>query len=449
MKDLYTFDYSSSRALQTYQEVRDVYSRLFDELKIPYLVAHADSGDMGGNLSHEFHFPTPKGEDHIISCTHCDYVANEELADSTVALDSRSVQEILMPLYPGSESAQNIPAEVRVWRGISRDRQTLVNVWYSSQTSSEDSSLAKQPEVNLHAIKSIVPGLDPSIEDPLPFWRPPTTPALTQVHTRRQINLVDFRVPESFRSSIESKSSQLPFWPDSKPSHRANIEVDVFCDEPKTGRLLNLLRTKEGDACIRCLTGTLKVQRAIELGHTFHLGTRYSEPLKAMVTIPSSLIPLDSSKDSLDSDHLSSSNQQVPMQMGCHGIGVSRIIGAVADALADERGLNWPRVMAPFEAVVIPTRGHDEGAQEVYDALFATAHLSKKGALDLVLDDRAVTFPWKMQDADLVGFPIIIVVGRRWNTERICEVQCRRLQVHQDVKLGDLLVFVDSLLSQL
>src|SRR3978361_1797100 len=98
MKDLYTFDHNSNLALITYDEVREVYAKLFDELKIPYLVADADSGNMGGTLSHEFHFPTPKGEDHVISCDRCDYVANEELAEAAIVRNEKKSQDITLDI---------------------------------------------------------------------------------------------------------------------------------------------------------------------------------------------------------------------------------------------------------------------------------------------------------------------------------------------------------------
>lgn len=159
MKDLYTFDYSIPSALETYHQVREAYTRIFDELKLPYLVADADSGNMGGNLSHEFHFPTPNGEDNVISCTSCGYVANEELAES--ALD---VPKDRSSAADGASISQS-DIKPLVWRGISRDRQTLINVWFSADPSQSD-----PPEINLHALKSAMPDFDASVEDPLPFW---------------------------------------------------------------------------------------------------------------------------------------------------------------------------------------------------------------------------------------------------------------------------------------
>jgi prolyl-tRNA synthetase len=416
MKDLYTFDYNIPRALATYDDVRKVYAELFDELKVPYLVARADSGDMGGNLSHEFHFPTTQGEDYIISClSGCGYVANEELAES--------------PLDEEFGTGRGI----QVWRGISRDRQTLVNVWHPSSATGRS--------INLHAVKTIVPDIDTSIEKLSSLW----LNASTSSDSRRLLNLVDGRLPNEVRAKIESNDSEIPFWPNAEQP--PGIVMETISQNHLTQQPLNLLRIIDGDTCPECGFGMgLKVQKAIELGHTFHLGTRYSDPLKATVTVPIEL--LGDGRPNTDglATPVSTSTQEVPMQMGCHGIGVSRIIGAVADTLADKKGLNWPRVIAPYEIVVVPGKGLEEAAVQVYDTI---CHISRRPQRDVILDDRAETFPWKMQDADLVGYPIIIVLGRKWNSEGACEVQCRRLKVREDVPLNKVPAFVDKLLAQL
>jgi prolyl-tRNA synthetase len=103
-------------------------------------------------------------------------------------------------------------------------------------------------------------------------------------------------------------------------------------------------------------------------------------------------------------------------------------------------------VIAPYEIVVVPGKGLEEAAVQVYDTI---CHISRRPQRDVILDDRAETFPWKMQDADLVGYPIIIVLGRKWNSEGACEVQCRRLKVREDVPLNKVPAFVDKLLAQL
>ncbi|TVY92873.1 Proline--tRNA ligase [Lachnellula willkommii] len=444
MKDLYTFDYSSPQALSTYNQVREAYARLFDELKIPYLVAEADSGDMGGNLSHEFHFPTAKGEDHVISCTNCEYVANEELADGPVLhSESKSTENDIRILDEVTELSS--------WDGISKDRSTLFTVFYlpsALSSSNPASDVADGREVNIHAIKAAFPEIDNSIEDPFDLWIESylSNPADTPVRPWQHLNILDGSISDSVRQRFADGSNILSRDPTATLgfSHQLNTVVQ----HPVTGKPFNLLRVKNGDRCPRCLEGHVKINKAIELGHTFHLGSRYTKQLEGHVTVPRHIINnQEADFEFLPTAKDSTSDRQVVVQMGCHGIGVSRMIGAVADTLADKNGLNWPRVMAPFEAVIITNKTGEKDTSDVHDAI--QAHASGSSDIDLVLDDRAKAFAWKMKDADLVGYPVIVVVGRRWEGERICEVQCRRLKIKEDVYIADLSNYVRSLLDRL
>ncbi|KAN0117251.1 prolyl-tRNA synthetase [Hyaloscypha variabilis] len=442
MKDLYTFDLNPSLALETYDRVRERYTHLFDELKLPYLVAEADSGDMGGNLSHEFHFPTSKGEDHIISCSSCNYVANEELAEGVVPQQGSRTDG---DRAGSTDGVSNEPeAKLHVWRGISRDRHTLVNVWYSSPDASEPSTTIVS-EVNIHAVKAVFPDLDASVEDPLLMWKNFNGTSLAGKGSAvppKILNLTDCRLPEYVLSTINTRDSDIPNWPVSIETVPPLTNKIAIGEHESAHKPLNLLRIVSGDSCPRCSDGKLKVQKAIELGHTFHLGTRYSEPLSATVDVPAG------NSEAFVGGEGPRLNQ-VPLQMGCHGIGLSRLVGAIAETLADDKGLNWPRVIAPFEVVIISGKGLDEAALEVYDTLRSKSSMTDSSELDLILDDRAESFPWKIQDADLVGYPVIVVVGRRWKTERKCEVQCRRLKLHKQVSIEVLPDFVRNTLAHL
>ncbi|CAN9154828.1 unnamed protein product [Alternaria sp. RS040] len=380
MKDLYTFDYSTESALRTYEEVRNAYNNLFNELRLPYLVADADSGNMGGRLSHEYHFVSPKGEDNVWSCNSCDYIANEELAE---------------------KSSQNPTSNDESWHaftGISVDKKTKINVWIPRSSSTATTKANQGHEcVNLHAVKKALPEnieLDTGIESS-------SLTALLQKTT----DIIDLFDP-SLTFDKHDKSLSNP-----------------------QSSALNLTTIETGDPCPRCSNGKLDVQKAIEVGHTFHLGTRYSKPLNAVVALPDQ-------------------NLSSPIQMGCHGIGVSRIIGAVASLLSDAKGLNWPRAIAPYEAIVLTSpQTEDRDATEVYDALYGEV---RNGGVDLVLDDRpGKSVGWKLKDADLIGYPVVIVLGRSWKDRREVEVQCRRLRFKKDIRLDDLRQEVLGLLEQL
>ncbi|KAI0593429.1 hypothetical protein F4775DRAFT_578067 [Biscogniauxia sp. FL1348] len=436
MKDLYTFDYTVESAMSTYDQVREGYSRLFDELKLPYLVAEASSGDIGGDLSHEYHLPTPIGEDNVISCNNCDYVANEELAATRIeAPGDRTITET----QGASNPLEKLQA-AHVWRGISKDRKALINVWYPSSYSEAD--------VNTHFIKSILPDLDSSLEEPSAIWEHTLSSAAASKSCKslKSFNLIDYRLGPQFIDVVRDGGNQFLF-----TSEHGNIDTTTLASEYITsasdGTLLNTIRIREGDSCPRCEPGKLKVQRAIELGHTFHLGTRYSKPLNANVQVPLSI--LEEQADPTKKG----STKDVALQMGCHGIGISRIIGAVADHLSDEKGLNWPRAIAPFEVVIIPGNGLAKDATEIANYLTNQGNRTDGQAstrpVDLVIDDRSDSFTWKLKDADLVGYPIIVIVGKRWNSEGLCEVQCRRLAATAYVSYKELPAHINGLLSQL
>ncbi|KAI1419731.1 class II aaRS and biotin synthetase [Xylaria sp. FL1777] len=426
MKDLYTFDHSLKSALKTYEEARAAYNRLFDELKLPYLVAEASSGDIGGDLSHEYHLPSPIGEDNVISCTDCNYVANEELATARpIPLEDQSSTE--------GDTAKSSSTPAQVWRGISKDRKTLVNVWYPASFADAD--------INTHAIKSILPSLDSSLKDALPLWQSTLSSANPSTSDERPqlLNIVDYRLGQRFADSLKDQPSQFPIIPNQSPVESPRLD-EQYITSSANGEPVNTIYIHDGDHCPRCTSGKLTVQKAIELGHTFHLGTKYSDALNARVQVPSAMVGAGSKK----SDSMTS----VSMQMGCHGIGVSRIIGAVANHLADDRGLNWPRAIAPFEVVVIPGKNMETDAMTV--TWFLSEPSDTSPPIDLALDDRTESsFPWKLKDADLVGYPVIVILGRKWTSDGLCEVQCRRLESVEFVPLDQLKEHVNKLLAQL
>ncbi|KAK3945236.1 proline--tRNA ligase [Diplogelasinospora grovesii] len=427
MKDLYTFDASRESALATYDSVRAAYSRIFAEMRLPVLVAKASSGDMGGDLSHEYHLPTPLGEDYVVSCNSCDHVINEELAESAVADEAPPCSHFT------------------VWRGISNDKSTLVNVWYPrtrTQLASGESSEYTDSDVNIHAVKSVVPDLNAGVENVVSLWSAAVNgPERTAT---RLLNMIDGRLPRSIEDDLTCSTPSLPVWPDELNPPHPGLAVSVHFGD---GKPLNLLRIRPGDQCPKCSTGSLQVQKAIELGHTFHLGTRYSEPLDARVSVPASVDPVPGTSSS--QAHESGRLQIVPMQMGCHGIGISRIIGAVAEHLADKKGLNWPVVIAPYSCVIVPGRDASESdVVQVYQHIAASVGAEDE-RLDVAFDDRTVSLPWKLTDADLIGIPIIVVLGREWPSSRRVEVQCRRLGTKDLVGMDDLPGVLKNMLAAL
>jgi prolyl-tRNA synthetase len=441
MKDLYTFDYNVPAAMDTYNSVKDVYVRLFDELKLPYLVAAADSGNMGGNLSHEFHIPSPKGDDTVISCSSCEHTFNQEVVDGKASISREQVpnQESPNVAAPKHESET-----VGTRMFISEDRRTLVRARYPKYLIGNEGSPGESREINPYAVRSISHAhgveLDLGVQAPLEAWQGAlerlTDPEVeveggkgSQIFT--VLDIFDYRVPAP-------DSLDPPELLSCDISDKVGFNWVGLDNYPGTSNLLDLVEPKSGDVCPECGEKSLQVHTTIELAHTFHLGTRYSDVLDATIGVNPAALG--------ETTMTGRSNAIVPLQMGCHGIGVSRMISAVADALADSSGLNWPRVIAPFEVAVIPAKGLEKEAEGVYDAITTHHH---PGA-EAILDDRDKPMAWKLGDADLIGYPILVVVGKAWSSERKVEVQCRRQNsLRTTVALDELPGLLVSLLEKL
>ncbi len=444
MKDLYTFDSTSESALDTYETVRQAYTAFFEEFKVPFLVARAASGQIGGDLSHEYHFNSSKGEDNTITCSSCDYVANEELAERDDGYEMQKdhlVQESLSEeLSTFLTSLQNESKRFCRWLGITRDRITLVEAILPRRQHGIT-------EANAHALKDLFPDLDTSVEDPLRTFV--THNSLSDSNSGVVSAPKGVQILRVFDRKIPTPTTEN--WLQAREAMLDNKEYTVKAHDKRN---LDLLRIATGDRCAKCEDGTLKTQTTVELGHTFYLGTRYSRPLNATVTMNQTLAPTkkDVRGDANTSQTASIPNlktEDVPMQMGCHGIGVSRLIAAVADILQDSQGLNWPRVMAPFEAVIISSQDTTSETCQVYDQL--ALRTNNEDGIDCIIDDRQNKgIGFKFKDADLNGYPVIVVVGRGMaQAEKTCEVQCRRLGVKSDVPVQELKGTILGLLAQL
>ncbi|PWW72332.1 class II aaRS and biotin synthetase [Tuber magnatum] len=419
MKDLYTFDATEDAALKTYGEVQGAYKALFEEIGLPYIHAEADSGNMGGSLSHEYHFPSLSGEDTVISCRNCGYCANEETAQIT-------------PPKPISDLAAS---RIATFHGITGDRKALINIHYPRYTKATDDGVLN--EVHAGRVKNIIRDFDPSVMNALDIWFDNFVgyAHLADVESySRVINIFDARIPPScygdippnrFSKMIEKKSME------DFPIPTASITLD----NPEFGSSLNLLKIQDGDGCPKCGEGKLRATGAIELGHTFHLGTRYTVPLRA--------------------DVLNEAGEWKPMVMGCHGIGVSRMIPAIAEVYSDHNGLCWPRVVAPYDVVLVHGSVKKNAAvppkediEAVYDVLVAGG-LAGATDVDVILDDRDKDIVWKLKDAVLVGYPIVCIMGKSWVNSKKVEIEVRKTKARLEVELGDLATVIEGLLKEL
>lgn len=410
MKDLYTFDVDGSSGLKTYAQVQEIYTRFFNKIKVPYIVAKADSGEMGGEISHEYHLPSAKGEDSIVSCRSCTYTKNREL------VNINPVQR--KPLSTARTNAEVVSPELLQLcetKFCTYDGKTLVIAFFSPREGGSSSGKPEQA-VNPHAIKAAVPQVNIGLEDPLAHFQ--------------ENHGSDKSILYVFDGKIGPTIIQRRIAQELKANHGTGLPVYVAMDNSGSLGISGIVEVVTGDQCPACSRGQLQVRKAIEIGHTFYLGQRYTRPLDVAVAV----------------DAGTRGQHRTLVQMGCHGIGISRLIAAVASTLADPSGLNWPRALAPFEVVIIPHQVEDIPA---CDAVCKDLLGEDTACDDVLVDDRELDWLFKLRAADLIGYPVIVFLGKAWKQKGEYEVQCRQLNVKRNVSKLELPGFVKTLLERL
>lgn len=351
MKDAYSFASNEDEALQIFNKMNIVYNKIFQDLKVPFVSAWADTGDIGGDLSKEYHYLHEGGEDTLMICDHCHETSNIEKCES----------------FPDEVGLHN--GDVSVQYALSKDHSTLLCFYYP---------VNRQFNWNM-AVAAVDGDVDAELK-----------------HAGNDAVLQAFQRPED-----EIMFSRILRVMDCRLNSRSN-----FPDFPLTKFLKNnfgqleevsIVAAEEGEICGSCKEGHLQAHRSIEVGHTFHLGTKYSEPLGAKFT---------------DRDN----NSNAVVQMGCYGVGISRLVGAIAEATRDEQGFRWPSTVAPY---LVSVCGKDE-------------KLVNEAALAIGSEEILKTFNPKLglgariKLSHAMGVPLAVIVGpKNWPNVEI-EVRGKR-----------------------
>ena len=403
MKDAYSFDRSEEAAGRSYDIMFAAYKRIFDRLGLEYRAVAADTGAIGGDRSHEFQVIADTGEDAIVYCPDSDYAANIELAEAVSVLARRAVPEKALEKTstPGKATCKDVaeflgapltaslkslvlatddvddkgnPAGVTVWLLLLRGDHALNEVKASKLDGLKAGfRFATEAEILEHF------GCKPGYLGPIGLLKP-----VKVIADRTVAHMSDFICganDEDYHFTGVNWGRDLP-----EPDLVADIRDVVEGDPSPDGR------------------GVLAIQRGIEVGHVFYLGNKYSKAMNATF---------------LDED-----GKPKHFEMGCYGIGVTRILGAAIEQNHDARGIIWPRAIAPFEVVICPVGwGKSEAvrdeAQKLYDALIAAG-------VDAILDDRDERPGVMFADWELIGVPHRVTIGDRGLKEGVVEYQGRR-----------------------
>ncbi|ABQ46432.1 prolyl-tRNA synthetase [Thermotoga petrophila RKU-1] len=374
MKDAYSFHASWESLDETYEEFKKAYSRIMERLGVRYMIIEAETGAIGGNASHEFVVPAKIGETNVLFCEKCGYQASDEKAEYRGEYTQEQEKEKTLEKVP-TPGVKTIE-EVSKFLGVSPSK-IVKSLLYKGREGYVMVLIRGDLELNEAKLKAHLK--DQSL----------------RMATPEEI-LKDFGVPVGFIGPIGVDVKKVA---DHSVRGLKNFVVGgmeedthyVNANHPrdfKVDEWYDLRTMVEGDPCPVC-GEPLKATKGIELGHIFKLGTKYSEAMKAYF--------------------MDENGEMKPFIMGCYGWGVSRTMAAVVEHFHDENGMIWPLSIAPYTVVVDILNMNDAEQKQVGEKIYQV--LSEKGE-EVVLDDREVSPGFKFKDADLIGFPIRINVGR-------------------------------------
>lgn len=409
MKDGYSFHADQDSLNKEYDNMYQAYCRIFDRLGLDYRPVLADTGAMGGNASHEFQVLADSGEDYIVYSTDSDYAANIEQAEALMPAGDRAAPGDAMTLVdtPDARTIDDLVQQFSV--PVEKTVKTLV-VQASDDVDSDLIALIIRGDHELNEVKA----------EKLPQVKAPLTMA-TDDEIRAAMKAgagslgpVNCPIPCIVDRTV-SKSSDFSAGANVDGKHYFNINWERDVALPEVADLRNVVAgdpSPDGN-------GTLKILKGIEVAHIFQLGDTYSKALKA--------------------DVLDQNGKSKPMQMGCYGIGVTRIVAAAIEQNHDDNGIIWPDAIAPFHVGIVPLNAHKSPeVMEVAEKLYRDL---QEAGYDVLLDDRdKKTSPGvKFADMELMGVPHRIVVSDRGLANGMLEYKSRRSADKEEVALNDIL----------
>ncbi|GMQ89871.1 MAG: proline--tRNA ligase [Gammaproteobacteria bacterium] len=390
MKDAYSFHIDEASLRETYQVMFDAYSHVFSRIGLDFCAVEADTGAIGGNVSHEFHVLADSGEDAIAICSECDYAANVDLAAALPPVGKRPAPSAALETVdtPG----QHTITAVSQFLGVD-PAQTLKTLLVKGVGGVIALVVRGDHELNETKAEKL-----PQVMKPLVFVTPGEV-ELAAGCAPGSIGPVSIDIPVIADESA-ARLSDFVCGANENSKHLRNVNWGRDLPEPEVA---DIRQAVEGDPCPRG-AGTLTIHRGIEVGHIFQLGTKYSESMNATV--------------------LDEASQAVPMPMGCYGIGVSRVVAAAIEQNHDEHGIIWPAAIAPFAVCIVPIGLHKssrvaQAAEDLYAKLL-------EAGIEVLLDDRNERPGVMFADMDLIGIPHRLVIGERGLKNGTIEHKTRR-----------------------
>lgn len=421
MKDGYSFDRDQEGALKSYDNMYNAYQRVFSRLGLTFRAVAADTGSIGGDRSHEFQVIADTGEDLIAYCPESQYAANIELAEAFSLIEKRAEATEAMQKVPtpGKEKCEDVVA--LLGRDLTQSMKSVVLA--ADRVDEKGNALPAQIVMILlradHELNEVKAGKLPELKEGFRFA---TDKEIVEAFGCKPGYLGPVGVKEDvviYADLTAANMSDFICGANEEDFHITGVNWGRDLPEAKVADLRNVV---EGDRS-PCGQGTLKLQRGIEVGHVFYLGTKYSEALNATF--------------------LDETGKPKVLEMGCYGIGVTRLVGAAIEQGHDDKGIIWPDSIAPFTTVICPM-GYAKSeevraeADRIYNEL-------KAAGVDVILDDRDMRPGVMFADWELIGVPHRVVIGDRGlKTGEVEYAHRKDLANKQMIKTDEIVEFIKN-----
>ncbi|MBI5286004.1 MAG: proline--tRNA ligase [Deltaproteobacteria bacterium] len=426
MKDAYSFHAGEEDAEREYKNMYDTYCRIFERCGLRFKAVEAETGAIGGRFSHEFMVLTDTGEDAIASCSRCGYAANVERAEIKGQRARGKGQGEEKPLEKVSTPGMKTVEEVSGFLGVSPQKliKTLI---YKSDKGVVATLVRGDYELNEAKLKRLMDAEWVHLAEEDTVVKTTNAPSgfAGPVGLKNRVQGSGSRGQENINLKIIADYSihgivNAVTGANEKDAHLINVnpdrdfKVDVYAD---------LRYVVAGDECPGC-DGKLEIRRGIEVGHIFKLGTKYSEAMKATF--------------------LDEAGKEMPMIMGCYGIGIGRTASAAIEQNHDEKGIIWPIPLAPFHVYILPINVKDKRLMDVAERVYE--EMASAG-IEVLMDDRDERPGVKFNDADLIGTPVRIIIGPKALERNAVEVKLRKGGEPFFVDVGDVVGRVREMIN--
>jgi len=389
MKDAYSFHKDTAQAEAEYWNMYETYKRIFTRCGLDFRAVEADPGNIGGSFSHEFHVLADTGEDFIASCKSCEYAANVE--KSVCPPTAGAAKADMKPVEKVSTPGKKTVDEVSAFMGA-RPADLVKTLIYQADKEVVAALVRGDHELNEIKLKNLLGATEVALADKDAVERVTKAPS----GFAGPVGLSGIKV---YADNSVAGMSNFITGGNEADTHIRNVnlerdfKVDTFAD---------LRKTMAGDPCPRCESGEIEIRKGIEVGHIFMLGTKYSKPMGCTF---------------LDED-----GSEKPMIMGCYGIGVGRTAASAIEQNNDEFGIKWPLPLAPFSVLVLPVNVKDQGVMDAAKGIYEGL---KARGVEVLMDDRDERAGGKFKDADLIGFPVRVVIGEKNLKDGLVEIKVR------------------------